>query len=76
LSLSNPDHLGARPITSRAGVSPSSKTDWIIFAFVGSDHAALLSQIDDLAQLNLGRERPVPQAPPGVIALPTTPATG
>ena len=35
-------------------------------ALVCGDHAALLGQVDDFAQLDLGRERPVSQAPPAV----------
>ena len=50
-------------ITSRTMVSPSSKTEWIIFALAVLDHAALLGQVDQLAQLDLGGERALPEAP-------------
>ena len=52
-------------ITSRAGVSPSSNTDWIIRPLVGGDHTALLRQVDDFTQLDLRGERPVAEAATG-----------
>ena len=49
-------------ITSRAMVSPSSKTEWIMLALAVLDDAALLGQVDQLAQLDLGGERALAEA--------------
>ena len=52
-------------ITSRAIVSPSSNTEWIMFRSPDSHDAALLGHVDELAQLDLGGERPVAEAAAG-----------
>ena len=52
-------------MTSRAMVSPSSNTEWIMFALAGLDDAALLGHVDQLAQLDLGGERAVAEAAAG-----------
>ena len=49
-------------ITSRTRVSPSSKTEWIIWRSSASMTPALLGQVDQVAQLGLGGERPVAEA--------------
>ena len=46
-------------ITSRTMVSPSSKTEWIIFRSPDSITRRRLGEVDQLAQLGLGRERPL-----------------
>ena len=60
----NPDHLGARHhhLAGRGVAKLEDRLDHP--ALVCGDHAALLGQVDDFAQLDLGRERPVSQAPP------------
>ena len=50
-------------ITSRTMVSPSSNTEWIICALAGLDHADFSAQVDQLAQLGLGRERALAGSP-------------
>ena len=59
----DPDHLGARHhhLAGRCIAKFENGLDHP--ALVGGDHAALLGQVDDFAQLDLGRERPVAEAP-------------
>ena len=49
-------------ITSRAIVSPSSKTEWIMSRSPCSTTPRCLGQVDQLAQLDLGGERPLAEA--------------
>lgn len=68
----DPDHLGARDhdLAGRGVAEFEDRLDHP--AFLGGDHATLLSQVDDLAQLDLRGERPVLNPRPGVTALPST----
>ncbi len=58
----DPDHLGSRHhhLAGRGVAELEDRLDHP--ALVGGDDAALLGQVDDFAQLDLGRERPVSQA--------------
>ncbi len=59
----DPDHLGARH-HHLAGRSVTEFEDRLDHpAFVGGNHAALLGQVDNFAQLDLGCERPVSSSP-------------
>ena len=58
-------------MTSRAMVSPSSKTEWIISRSPASMRAASLGQVDQLAQLASVANGPSRKPLPGVTALPS-----
>ncbi len=59
----DPDHLGARHHHLAGGCVAEFEDRLDHSAFVGGDHAALLRQVDHFAQLDLGRERSVTEAP-------------